>query len=95
MLPSVVVARRVTEAMDMGPKRTTYLPKVIEGLWMVSCNALGEDHLLTLAFETSLRTGDEELMARALALLSNSPVELQRRILWGKLGFEGKATLDP
>ena len=69
--------------MDTGPKHMPYLPKVIEGLWLVSCNALGEDHLLTLAFETSLRTGDEEMMARALALLANSPSEVQRRILWG------------
>ena len=77
--------------MDGAAKRHVYLPRVIEGLWMVTCNALGEDHLLTLAFETALRTQDEEMMARALALLANSPVELQRRILWGpqNSGFNG------
>ena len=60
------------------------LSRTLDGLWMVSCQALGEDHLLTQAFETALRTGDLELMGRALALFHASPNELKDRVLLGE-----------
>ena len=60
-----------------------YLAKVIEGLWTVAAEALGENHLLTQAFETALRSNDPELMERALRLLGGSPSGLQHRVLFG------------
>jgi hypothetical protein len=64
-------------------RQSTYMAKTVEGLWLVACRALGEDHLLTQAFETALRTGDPTLMERALILFNGSPRELRNRILWG------------
>lgn len=60
-----------------------YLAKVIEGLWTVTAESLGENHLLTQAFETALRSNDPELMERALRLLGGSPSGVQNRVLFG------------
>jgi hypothetical protein len=69
----------------MNPKATTppYLVKVIEGIWTVAEASLGENHLLTQAFETALRTNDPDLMVRALRLLSGSSDVTKQRILQG------------
>jgi len=60
-----------------------YLAKVMEGIWTVSASALGENHLLTQAFETALRSNDPDLMERALKLLGGSPEGIKQRILYG------------
>lgn len=69
--------------MNHYARNTQYLSKLIEGFWTVTANALGEDHLLSQAFETALRSGDAELMERALALFGGYPKAVQNRILWG------------
>lgn len=73
----------VVDAAMKENNHSTYMAKTVEGLWLVACRALGEDHLLTQAFETALRTGDENLMERALALFNGSPRELRNKVLWG------------
>lgn len=69
----------------MNPRISTppYLVKVIEGIWKVAESALGENHLLTQAFETALRTNDPDLMVRAIRLLSGSSDITKQRILQG------------
>lgn len=69
--------------MKSEPYANIYLSKVIEGLWTVTAESLGENHLLTQAFETAFRSNDPELMERALRLLGGSPSGLQQRVLWG------------
>jgi len=69
----------------MNPKASTspYLVKVIEGIWAVAESSLGENHLLTQAFETALRTNDHDLMVRALKLLSGSSDVIKQRLIQG------------
>lgn len=60
-----------------------YLVKVIEGIWAVAEASLGENHLLTQAFETALRTNDYDLMVRAIKLLSGSSEGIKQRLIQG------------
>lgn len=69
--------------MNPNAYKPLYLAKVIEGIWTVSASALGENHLLTQAFETALRSNDPDLMERALRLLGGSPDSVKQRILHG------------
>jgi len=66
-----------------GQSGSPYLSKVIEGIWSVAANALGENHLLTMAFETAYRSNDPELMERALHLLGGCPSGVKQKVLWG------------
>ena len=61
-----------------------YLPRVMESIWSVAEAALGENHLLTQAFETALRANDPDLMERALKLLCGAPEGVKQRLLVGK-----------
>ena len=69
--------------MNTNAYKPLYLAKVIEGIWTVSASSLGENHLLTQAFETALRSNDPDLMERALRLLGGSSDGVKQRILFG------------
>jgi hypothetical protein len=69
--------------MNSNAYKPLYLAKVIEGIWTVSAAALGENHLLSQAFETALRSNDPDLMERALRLLGGSSDTVKQRILTG------------
>ena len=69
--------------MNSRAQTSPYLVKVIEGIWAVAEASLGENHLLTQAFETALRTNDYDLMVRALKLLSGSSDGVKERLLQG------------
>jgi hypothetical protein len=69
--------------MNSNTYKPLYLAKVIEGIWAVSASSLGENHLLTQALETALRSNDPDLMERALRLLGGSPEGVKQRILFG------------
>ena len=69
--------------MNSNTYSTLYLAKVVEGLWTVAATALGENHLLTQAFETALRSNDPDLMDRAIKLLGGSPEGVKQRLLYG------------
>ncbi|HEY3779591.1 MAG TPA: hypothetical protein VGL56_00805 [Fimbriimonadaceae bacterium] len=69
--------------MNSNAYKPLYLAKVIEGIWTVSAAALGENHLLSQAFETALRSNDPDLMERALKLLGGSSDVVKQRILTG------------
>jgi hypothetical protein len=69
--------------MNSNAYKPLYLAKVIEGIWTVSAAALGENHLLSQAFETALRSNDPDLMERALKLLGGSSDAVKQRILTG------------
>ena len=69
--------------MNSNAYKPLYLVKVIEGIWTISASTLGENHLLTQAFETALRSNDPDLMERALRLLGGSPEGVKQRILYG------------
>ena len=69
--------------MNTNAYKPLYLAKVIEGIWTVAASSLGENHLLTQAFETALRSNDTDLMERALKLLGGSPDGVKQRILYG------------
>jgi hypothetical protein len=75
--------------MNPETRAPAYLTKVIEGVWSVAASALGENHLLTQAFETALRADDPELMERALRLLGGSPEGVQRKLLFGPSAAQG------
>lgn len=69
--------------MNSNTYKPLYLARVIEGIWTVAASSLGENHLLTQAFETALRTNDPDMMERALRLLGGSPDNVRQRILFG------------
>jgi hypothetical protein len=69
--------------MNSKAYKPLYLAKVIEGIWTVAASSLGENHLLTQAFETALRSNDPDLMERAIRLLGGSPDSVKQRILYG------------
>jgi hypothetical protein len=64
--------------------KVSELKRTVEGLWRVCCSALGEDHLVTQAFETALRSEDADLMMRSIQLFSACPEALKRKVLWGE-----------
>jgi len=69
--------------MNSNTYRPLYLARVIEGIWIAAASALGENHLLTQAFETAFRSNDPDLMERAIRLLGGSPDGVKQRILFG------------
>jgi hypothetical protein len=82
--PGAICFVTVYEDLNMNPSTgSPYLSKVIEGIWSVAANTLGENHLLTMAFETAYRSNDPELMERALHLLGGCPAGVKQKVLWG------------
>ena len=59
------------------------MKRATQGIFQICLIQLGEDHLITRAFETALLLDDHDLMMRAVVLLEN--VEgAKQKVLWGE-----------
>lgn len=57
------------------------LLSLVEATLELAVEALGPDHLLTMALETAAKTGDDDLLERSITLVSRYPEAVRLKML--------------